>query len=194
MNRSEMRDQLKILHDKNYEKRQCAKLLKELTEGRKAALVDIYDIAGRQMFAVAYNVVHDYHLAQDAVQDGLLIIYNKASTVTDYKSALTWMLTVIRNAAIDILRKRKDELYSDEPDIHQDEACYCKSGDSFNTDKWIIIKNALLKLDEENRQIVILKCVMGYSHKEIANMLEITVTSCQKKYQRALKELETYLI
>ena len=53
MNRSEMRDQLKILHDKNDEKRQCSKLLKELAHGRKAALVDIYEISGRQMFAVA---------------------------------------------------------------------------------------------------------------------------------------------
>lgn len=186
MNRSEMRDQLKILHDKNDEKRQCSKLLKELAHGRKAALVDIYEILGRQMFAVAYNVVHDYHLAQDAVQDGLVIIYNKADTVTDYKSALTWMLTVIRNSAIDILRKRKNEIYSDEQIVSNID-------DNSNTDKSILIKNALLKLDEENRQIVILKSVMGYSHKEIAKILDISLTSCQKKYQRALNELEQYL-
>ena len=179
----------------------CGELFEELAGGRASALADIYELAGKQMFFAAYNVLQDYHLAQDALQEGLLHIYNNASTVRDYKSSLKWMLTVIRNAAIGILRKRKKEDVSDEVERHVDDVALKNGTDTYvsvsavenDTGMTDSMSDALSRLEENSRQIVIFKAVYGYSHKEIASILGISVLSCQKKYQRALKQLDLYL-
>ena len=56
------------------------------------------------------------------------------------------------------------------------------------------MKNALAKISEEDRNIVMMKAGFGFSHKEIAGVLQISETACQKRYQRALKELKEYLM
>lgn len=178
----------------------CGELFEELAGGRASALADIYELAGKQMFFAAYNVLQDYHLAQDALQEGLLHIYNNASTVRDCKSSLKWMLTVIRNAAIGILRKRKEDV-SDEVERHVDDVALKNGTDTYvsmsavkdDTGMTDSMSDALSRLEENSRQIVIFKAVYGYSHKEIASILGISVLACQKKYQRALKQLDLYL-
>lgn len=185
-----------VMSDKTLKKemsKRCAIYFEELVAGRPTALADIYDIAGRQMFVVAYNVLRDYQLAEDALQEGLLLIYKNASTLKDNKSALSWMLTIIRNAALDILRSRKNEVSMQDIILESDEACSRGSDSTYDMSTSVEIDEALERLDENDRQIVILKSVMGYSHKEISKVLGITLAACQKKYQRALKELSIYL-
>ena len=167
--------------------RQCEKIVKEIADGNVRALEKLYSVAGKAMFFVAHNVLGDYQLAEDAIQESLIKIMNGASGLTNMKAAYTWIITVTRNCALDILRKRKNEFPTEE-------TAFYEVGTDNISDASIDMKNALAKISEEDRNIVMMKAGFGFSHKEIAGVLQISETACQKRYQRALKELKEYLM
>lgn len=172
---------------------QCASLFEELVSGRSSALEDIYDLAGRQMFTVAYNIVGDYQLAEDALQDGLLQIYKNSSQLKDVSKALSWMLAIINNAACAIIRKRKAEIPSEDTELIAQADAAGQIVDDFTKNADDSLKKAMGSLDADSRNIVILKTVMGYTYNEIADITGLTVANCQKKHQRALKALKEML-
>ncbi len=172
---------------------QCASLFEELIAGRSSALEDIYDLAGRQMFTVAYNIVGDYQLAEDALQDGLLQIYKNSSQLKDVSKALSWMLTIINNAACAIIRKRKAEIPSEDTELIAQSDAAGKVVEDLSKNADDSLKKAMESLDPDSRNIVILKTVMGYTYIEISQITGISVANCQKKHQRALKHLKELL-
>ena len=52
------------------------------------------------------------------------------------------------------------------------------------------VQELLAMLSEEERQIVTLHVYVGLSHRQVAEMLELTTSATEKKYQRALKKLK----
>jgi RNA polymerase sigma-70 factor (ECF subfamily) len=141
----------------------------------------------RQIYAVAYSVLRDFSLSDDAVQDTYLKIVDKAHTYTKGSNAKAWILTVARNIALDILKHRRFEVQTDriaEIRVRFDESAFVTS---------LAIKEALDNLDDEERQIVTLKIYSGFKHKDIADLLGITAESAKKKYQRALIKLKEFL-
>lgn len=168
-------------------KKQCEKLVKKIALGEKEALAKLYEIAGRSMFLVALNVLKDYQRAEDATQDSLIKILNNACKLENTGAAYSWILTIARNCALDLLRKNGREIVADEDTYYK-----YPDNKNQNLELRIDMEKALSKLQEEDRQLVILKAD-GLSHKEIANILNITDTACQKRYQRAIKELKNLL-
>ncbi len=57
----------------------------------------------------------------------------------------------------------------------------------------IVLEIALDILTEEERKIVLLYAVTGLKHKEIAESLELTLSTAPSKYHRALKKLRNHL-
>lgn len=169
-------------------KKQCERQIKKIAAGDKEALAKLYETAGRAMFVVAQNVLRDYQLAEDATQEALIKIISRAKTLEDTKAAYSWILTITRNCALDILRKNVREIAMDEENYNNYPA------DNNNLDIRIDIENAIDKLNEIDRQIVILRAFSGLSYKEIALVVELTEAACQKRYQRAIKQLKELML
>ena len=122
--------------------RQCEKIVKEIADGNVRALEKLYSVAGKAMFFVAHNVLGDYQLAEDAIQESLIKIMNGASGLTNMKAAYTWIITVTRNCALDILRKRKNEFPTGE-------TAFFEVGTDNISETSIDMKNALAKQSKE---------------------------------------------
>ena len=168
--------------------RQCEKIIKELANGSKTALASLYNAVGRQMYVVAYNVLGDYQLSEDVIQESLITIYEKAGTLNDTKAAHAWLIMIVRNKALDVLRHRNHEVPTEDFAPYMPE--YTVSDKS---ELSMDVQNALNQLSEDERQIVLMKTTMGVSHRDIANVLNMSVEACQKKYQRLLRRLKDYL-
>lgn len=166
----------------------CEKALQEIHAGNKGALADIYDAAGRQMFAVAYTILRDYQLAEDVVQDSLLSICAHAKDVRKGGSALSWIMSIVHNTALNMLRSRQYELFPGE----FAENCLGTREMGLSPSS-LALEEALRTLDADDRQIVLLKAVVGLSHKEISQIVDIPLAACQKRYQRSLKRLRQEL-
>lgn len=164
--------------------------MQRLAGGEMAALGDIYRVIGREMFALSYTILNDYQLAEDAVQDSLLRISRNARELNDTSKAKSWIITITRNISLDILRKRKSEIATDDTAPEMAEVAddrYTVSVES------LAVREALEELGEPDNQIVLMKTTMGFKYKEIADITGMTVEACQKRYQRAISKLKEML-
>ena len=111
----------------------------------------------------------------------------KADSYEKETKARAWILSIARNIAIDIYRKRSFDCSSE--DIKEEETKFDESSVLVSME----VKRALDSLDDEERQIITMKIYAGLKHKEIAPLLDINEEACKKKYQRALEKLRVLL-
>ena len=173
--------------EKLFEGSECEKAILRSADGDRDALNIIYKYMNRQIYAVAYSVLRDFSLADDVVQETYIKILEKAFSYRKGTNARAWVLSVARNIAIDMFRRRRFEGSEDnlsEQSIRFDESAVVSSME---------VKNALDTLDDEERQIITLKIYAGLKHREIASLLGITEEASKKKYQRAAVKLRDLL-
>ena len=174
--------------DKVFEASECDRALVRMAQGKSDALPVIHKYMERQIFAVAYSVLHDFSLCDDVVQDTYVKILERASLYKAGTSAKAWILTIARNIALDIRRHRKFE--TDDEDISED------ASTRFDEDSVVLsirVKTALDALDDEDRQIVTMKVYSGLRHREIADIMGISTEAAKKKYQRAISRMKELL-
>ena len=169
--------------EKIFENAECEKALCKIADGDNDALKTIHKLMNRQIYAVAYAVLRDFSLADDVVQETYVKIIEKAFSYRKGTNARAWVLSIARNIAIDIFRRRKFEYHTDE--MPEEETRFDEGSVLFSME----VKHALDMLDDEERQIITMKVYAGLKHKEIAPLLGINEEACKKKYQRAIAKL-----
>ena len=173
--------------EKLFEGAECEKALLRIAQGDRDALKIIHQYMNRQIYAVAYSVLRDFSLADDIVQETYVKILEKAFSYRKGTNARAWVLSVARNLAIDLFRHRRfegtEETFADQA-MRFDESAVVSSME---------VKQALDRLDDEERQIITLKIYAGLRHKEIASLLGMTEEAAKKKYQRAAAKLRELL-
>jgi len=163
----------------------CEQSIKRISEGDLSALTVIYDCAGRLIFTVAFSILGDYQLAQDAMQETFLRIAESARTYRKGSNAKAWIVSIARNLALNMLNERKKYApYYDNILFRFPEE---KLLDRF------ALSDALSTLTTQEREIVVYKTVCGMRHKEIALILGISADNSRQKCKRALEKLREYL-
>lgn len=170
-----------------FENAECEKAVLKIASGDNDALRVIHKYMNRQIYAVAYSVLRDFALSDDVVQETYVKIMEKAVFYEKETKARAWILSIARNTALDIYRKREFDCSSE--DIEEEEQRFDEGSVLVSME----VKRALDALDDEERQIVTMKIYAGLKHKEIAPLLDINEESCKKKYQRALTKLRSLL-
>ncbi|MBO4579948.1 MAG: sigma-70 family RNA polymerase sigma factor [Clostridiales bacterium] len=157
---------------------------------------DCYRLYEQKMYRVAYSILHDESLAEDAVQDAFLkLIRHKVHfDNADSDDCKRYIITVIRNASINIYNKRKSEnkivSFSDnlekisdaaEPDLEsiQDTGAECTP--------------LMNKLPDKYYDVVDCLVIHEYSVSETAGKLGITEANVRKRYERAKKMMRKNL-
>ena len=163
----------------------CNQALCKISEGDMSALTVVYDCMARQMFTLALSILKSYADAEDAMQETFLKVIQSINTYRKNGNARAWLLSITRNTAIDIMRKKNNSL------CVEDTAFVSKESKDFA--EKIAIEDALMTLAREDREIVVLKIVSGLKFREISQLTELPLTTVQKRYQRALKKLKTQL-
>ena len=76
-----------------------------LARGAPEALEALYDRYSALAYTVALRVLHDESAAEDAVQDAFISVWRRAATYRPERGSVrTWVCTIVRNRAIDMLR------------------------------------------------------------------------------------------
>ncbi len=165
----------------------CDKAIVGVAQGDMNALSDIYDSIGKQVYFVAYSILKNHNDAEDILQQVFCEIVKNAHAYRSGSNARAWILSIARNQALKYLRDKKTCIPLE--DVTNSFECSEADEDFISN---LTMFEALKVLSEQDRQIVLLHIEGGMKFKEIANLLNITVDSAKKKYQRALKKLSTY--
>ena len=95
-----MRNQLAHLSDEA--------LVALVARGDDTAVAELYDRVGRMAYGLAFRVLRDAKLAEDAVQEGFLAVWRTAKTFSaDRAKASTWILTLVHRRAVDLVRREQ---------------------------------------------------------------------------------------
>ncbi len=169
-----------------------------LHRGEVDALAELYDRYGGLAYSVAVRVLGDTGRAEDVVQEAFLRIWNGARSFDPAKGSLrTWLITVVRNRSIDKLRGRgaharqELELLPELTAAGPGSDPWREVAMSLERDA---VREALLKLPQDQRQVVELAYFGGFTHREIAEMVRVPLSTVKGRMRIALEKLHSYLL
>lgn len=167
-------------------------LIKECVSGNAIAQKEFYDLFAKKMMGVCMRYTNNYDEAQDILQDAFIKTFANLSKFGNKGSLEGWVRRIMVNTALDQYRKNKNRL----SDIDVDTIDFkLESNDfiieSINASDLLVI---IQTLPEGYRVIFNLFAIEGYSHKEIADKLEITESTSKSQYSRAKKMLRKLLL
>ena len=153
----------------------------------------LYRLYAHKLFPVCLKYSASYQQAEDNLQDGFLTIFDKIVQYKDKGSFEGWMKRIVINVALQKYRKQAvfeiiREDHFKEPEIEVDE-------ENISVDYLLEI---IQQLPDRYRQVFNLYVLDGFSHKEIAEIMNITTGTSKSNLARArviLKEkIETGLL
>jgi RNA polymerase sigma-70 factor (ECF subfamily) len=140
--------------------------------GREDALAELYDRLGGVAFGLAFRVLRDDALAQDAVQEAFLQLWRTAaaSFVAERAKASTWLLTLVHRRAVDVVRReqrRRTEVLDHAPE---------QTEGSAESAAWLRfererVQGALRELPDQQREAIELAYYGGFTQSELAERL-----------------------
>ncbi|WP_110815560.1 sigma-70 family RNA polymerase sigma factor [Pseudoroseicyclus aestuarii] len=171
-----------------------ASLLKSCAAGDRAALRALMEAEGGRMLGVARRMLRRADLAEDAVQETLVLIWRRAHQFDPARgSAKGWVYTILRNRCLTLLR-REDREVATQPaafDSAEDRIVLDQAFDRLaaNSD----LRRCLAGLDEQTRRAILSSYLLGHSHGEIAGRLEAPLGSVKSWVRRGLGKLRECL-
>ncbi len=158
----------------------------KMAKGDKNALADLYNATSSGVYAFALSILKNTVDAEDVLQDCFINMYAAAENYTSNGKPMAWILTITKNLCFGKIRKQKRNA-DDEVKDWQSEL---KNNEALQTEDRIILASCMEQLSDEERNILILHAVSGFKHREIAEILDMRLSTVLSKYNRSLKKLK----
>jgi RNA polymerase sigma-70 factor (ECF subfamily) len=175
------------------------RLIRLIAQSQEGALAQLYDRYNRLVFSLALAIVNDRATAEEVTLDVFMRVWQKASTYrADRAKVSTWLTHIARHHAIDVLRRRAAR--PDQHAVHwEDTLLQAESSGHDPQDAAEIslrrerIQAALAQLPPEQRQALSLAFFGGYSHSQIAELLQQPLGTVKTRLRLAMQKLRELL-
>lgn len=150
---------------------------------------NIYKDYYKKVFGFIFGKTSNHTLAEDLTSEVFLKVYEKLDSFDDTKASLsTWIYTITRNKLTDYFRSRRvmEEIPEtlDDGSSLEDDVC--------DKEELETLADALEKLDERERDIIILHYYSGKTLKEIADALDISYSYIKILHNKALSTMKKF--
>jgi RNA polymerase sigma-70 factor, ECF subfamily len=168
-----------------------AALLEQARAGDAAAFGLIYDRHAAAAYSVARRMLRARGAAEDVVQESFLTLWRTDSYCADKGSLRSFLLAIVRNRAIDVLRKnrRRADERSDESTVANLQAADRTDVEAEQHDTERLLRSALGELPEAQRRALELAFFGGLTHTEIAIRLDEPVGTIKGRIRLGLEKL-----
>ena len=167
------------------------RLFERIRSGDREAFKEFYDKNQAALFSFLLSKGLDRTIAEDLIQQAFLIIWEKRDQIDPSRSLRSYLFTTAYNRMLNVFRDRKDT----EPDY-----AYELSSDGINPEQKAIQSEALQRMHKtlsgmpDRRRSVFEYCYLqGFSHKEAAAAMDISVKTVENHMALALKDLREAL-
>jgi RNA polymerase sigma-70 factor, ECF subfamily len=186
------------------------------TELSEAALVSMAKLGDRDAFVALskpyadrilrtiYHITRNWHDAEDALQDAMLRAFAHLNNFQEKSSFSTWVTRIAINSALMMLRKKRVcqevpfEGIDGSGDNYEPREAKSPAEDPetrlARKEREELLNAAILQLPQVLREVVELRQSKGYSTKEIARALRITVPAVKSRLSRARATLRAALL
>jgi RNA polymerase sigma-70 factor (ECF subfamily) len=173
-----------------------AELLRRASRGDEGAFAEWYDATSSRAFGLAVRVLRDRAQAEEVTQEAYLECWRHSTRFDpDKGSALSWLLTIVHRKAVDRVRSaeasgRRDEAYSQKEQTVEHDSTAEAATASLEATR---VRAALAHLTEKQRQAVELAFLGGYTHTEVARMLDLPIGTAKTRIRDGLIRLRDAL-
>lgn len=172
-------------------------LIADIARHNEWALGKLYDACAGRVFALALRIVGDHHAAEEVVSDVFMQVWQQGSRFDPTRGKVfTWLLTMCRSRALDLLRRKDPCLLHDDPasllsDTHDPDAdparlvALMQSGSQ--------MQYALRQLTPTQQHLLSLAFFQGFSHQEIADTTGTPLGTVKATLRRSMITLKSML-
>ena len=146
----------------------------------------LYDQYAKPMYGLIFQVLRNTPAAEEVLQDAMMKIWNKSASYDPAKGNLiNWCLQIARNTAIDRLRLKRINASSSELTENLSQQLQTAA---LNPET-IGVRDLLVNLQPEHRDILELLYFQGYSQSEAAEALNIPLGTLKTRCYAAINQL-----
>ncbi len=165
-----------------------------LAERDADAFEVFYDRHGGAAYSLAYRIVGDRNGAEDVVQEAFLSIWRSGARYDRARGSVrAWTLGIVRNRAIDALRR----LSGHAPKLDFDDEAALEQRPSPDRTEELVVRNesaqevrgALRDLPDEQSKVIQLAYFGGFSHSEIAAMLGMPLGTVKGRMRLGIEKM-----
>jgi RNA polymerase sigma-70 factor, ECF subfamily len=176
-------------------------LMQLIAKAQSEALSELYDRYSRLVYSLALHTLGDPVTAEEVTQDVFFRVWEKASTYrSDQAKVSTWLVSITRNRAIDMLRRRgiRAEGHSIAWE-EQNDASLARTNS--RTPEEVAsqaiqgqeIRDAIARLPADQQRVLALAFFSGLSHSEIAAQLGEPLGTVKTRIRMAMQKLRSWL-
>lgn len=175
---------------------ELASLLAECARGDESAFAKVYDLTAHRLFGLVLRVVRDRAQAEEVTQDAYLDIWRTSARFDPaLGSALSWMMTIAHRKAVDRVRSaeaasRRDTAYEARAQATPFDVTVEDAHRNLDAQR---VRRALGSLTETQRGALELAYFGGYTHREVAAILNLPVGTAKTRIRDGLIRLRDSL-
>ena len=166
--------------------------------GKRKAQYELYNRYSGSMFGVALRYSRNKSEAEDVLQEAFIRIYKyiKNFEGRNEGSLSAWIKTIVINTTLSYNRNNKKHHYTEDVDdvqVGEDPVFDISSDADFSEERKKKVMMAIQQLPDGYRTVFNLYSLEGYTHKEIAEILDISENTSKSQLSKARKYLRTLL-
>ncbi|MBS7332621.1 MAG: sigma-70 family RNA polymerase sigma factor [Weeksellaceae bacterium] len=166
-------------------------LIERLKKNDKKAQRELYDLHAKKMLAVCRSYISDNFYAEDCMINGFCKIFNHIQKFENKGSFEGWIRRIMVNECLTFLRSNKTLIYLDDTRVTD----YDGIDDELDELEFTFnVEEVLQQLPEAYRLVFNLHILEDYSHQEIAEVLNISVSSSKTQLFRAKAKLKEIIL
>jgi RNA polymerase sigma-70 factor (ECF subfamily) len=172
-------------------------LMQLVREADARAFEVVFDRHGGVAFSLAYRMCGRRAMAEDVVQEAFLSLWRSGARYDRARGSVrSWVLSVVHNRAIDALRRgvvREGRTVDDEGLAERVAAPERTDVEVARREEAREVRGALGELPNEQRQVIELAYFGGFTHVQIASMLEVPIGTVKSRMRLGLTKLRILL-
>jgi RNA polymerase sigma-70 factor, ECF subfamily len=169
-------------------------LMPLIGEKDAAAFEVFYDRHGGAAYSLAYRIVGERSAAEDVTQEAFVSIWRSGARYDRARGSVrSWMLGIVRNRAIDLLRSRSSRApklgFDDEAVLEQRPADEFTDTEALRRETAREVRGALDELPGEQSKVIELAYFGGFSQSEIATMVGVPLGTVKGRMRLGLEKI-----
>lgn len=164
------------------------RLVKKAQKGDKEALLKLVLDYKDDYYRLAYTYVENKHDAMDALENMIVILYEKINQLQKPDAFYSWSKTILVNECRALLRKRNKVVFLDEQEAANLPDEYATSESAVRS-----FEELLASLSPVQKEAVQMKYLLDYDYETIAKLTNVPVSTAKSRVFQALKHLRKTL-
>ena len=160
-------------------------LLDLVLSGDIGSFGKLCDIYYNSIVAIAYSVLADHHLAEDAAQETFLRALKNLKKLKSKEKFGSWLAQICRNVAKDMVKKKLRGIDT--------ENLFPLADGGNNEQENQAVKQAIGRLSLSERELIVLRYYNNMSHEQMSSVLGLTKAAINNRLVRSRKKIAKHL-